>query len=184
MFFLQIAHASEVAVEATGQASEGLLASLGIDLPLFIFQLINFAIVVAILWFLILKPLTKTLAERQKIVDKSLADAQAAATKLNNAEEEKRDIIVKTRAEAEEIMARAEKQGELARTQADAKAKEQAEKILTEAKKVILEEKNKMLIDLKNQTVDLITAVAEKILAEKMTEAKDKKMIEEQLKKI
>jgi F-type H+-transporting ATPase subunit b len=182
--FIETVYASEAAVEVTEKASSGLLASLGIDLPLFIFQLINFAIVVAILWFLILKPLTKTLAERQKIVDKSLADAQAAAAKLNTAEEEKKAMLIKTRAEAEEIMARAEKQGELARTQAETKAKEQAEKILAEAKKVILEEKNKMLVDLKNQTVDLVTAVAEKILAEKMTEAKDKKMIEEQLKKI
>lgn len=182
--FIKTAYASEAVVETAEQASEGIFASLGIDLSLFIFQLINFAIVVVILWFLILKPLTKVLAKRQKIIDKGLTDAEVAATKLSKAEEEKKDIIIKTRAEAEEIMARAEKQGELARSHSEIMAKEQAEKILAESKKVILEEKNKMLSDIKNQTVDLVVAVAEKLLAEKMTEAKDKKMIEEQLKKI
>ncbi|MEK9158891.1 MAG: ATP synthase F0 subunit B, partial [Patescibacteria group bacterium] len=74
--FIETVYASEEAAEAAGQVSEGLLASLGINLPLFIFQLINFAIVAVILWFLILKPLTKKLAERQKMIDDSISNAE------------------------------------------------------------------------------------------------------------
>ena len=52
------------------------LASLGINPTLFVFQLINFAIVATIIWYLILKPLTKKMTERAKLIDESLDNAK------------------------------------------------------------------------------------------------------------
>ncbi|MCX6778657.1 MAG: ATP synthase F0 subunit B, partial [Candidatus Magasanikbacteria bacterium] len=74
MNFIEIAHASEAPTELTEttEQSGGVLGSLGINGQLFVFQLINFILVAAILWFLILKPLTKKMAERKKIIDESL----------------------------------------------------------------------------------------------------------------
>ena len=61
---------TEVTHEAA--AEESVAASLGLNTQLFGFQLLNFAVVGLIVWFLILKPLTKKMAERQQIINESL----------------------------------------------------------------------------------------------------------------
>lgn len=182
--FIDIAYASEATVEASETASEGLLASLGINLPLFIFQLINFAIVAVILWFLILKPLTKKLAERQKMIDESINNAERATKQLAEAETEKRALMTKTRAEAEMLISKVEKQAAELKEEAAQNAKRQAEKVLAETKKVIEEEKNKMFAEVRKQTVELVVEATQKIIGEKITSEKDKKLIEEAVKNL
>ena len=182
--FIETVYAAEEAAEATGQASEGLLASLGINLPLFIFQLINFAIVAVILWFLILKPLTKKLAERQKMIDESIRNAERAAKQLEDAETEKRALMTKARAEAEALVSKVEKQAAELKEEAAQNAKHQTEKVLAETKKVIEEEKYKMFTEIKKQTAELVMEATKKILNEKMTSEKDKKLIEDSLKNL
>ena len=70
-------------------SDKGTLSSLGINGTLFIFQLINFAIVALILWYLILKPITKKMSERQKMIDDGIDNAKKiedniAVFSLNN----------------------------------------------------------------------------------------------------
>ena len=182
--FIETVYAAEEAAEATEQASEGLLASLGINLPLFIFQLINFAIVAVILWFLILKPLTKKLAERQKLIDESISNAERATKQLEEAETEKRALIAKARAESELLLSKVEKQAAELKEEAAQNAKRQAEKVLAETKKVIEEEKNKMFTEVRKQTVELVIEATQKIIGEKITSEKDKKLIEEAVKNL
>lgn len=182
--FIETVYAAEEAAEATSQASEGLLASLGINLPLFIFQLINFAIVAVILWFLILKPLTKKLAERQKMIDESISNAERATKQLEEAETEKRALMTKARAESELLLSKVEKQAAELKEEAAQNAKRQAEKVLAETKKIIEEEKNKMFAEVRKQTVELVVEATQKIIGEKITSEKDRKLIEESLKSL
>ena len=84
------AETAEVAVEGhttVASPNESVAASLGLNGQLFIFQLINFAIVAAIVWFLILKPLSKKLEERKKIIDNSLDKAKEIDSNLQMAEQ-------------------------------------------------------------------------------------------------
>src|SRR3989338_354343 len=74
--------------EETG-ADVGVLASLGLNGQLFTFQLINFAVVAVIIWFLILKPLTKkskkvqeNLTKAERDYQKKIDDAKSAAGKI------------------------------------------------------------------------------------------------------
>ncbi|MBI2636919.1 MAG: hypothetical protein HYW81_01875, partial [Parcubacteria group bacterium] len=69
MSLIDTVYASE---GVTAGAPGGLLDSFGLDPRLFLLQLANFIIVAIILWFLILKPLTKKLSERQKVIEDSL----------------------------------------------------------------------------------------------------------------
>src|SRR3989344_6652802 len=101
MFFLIdiVRAASETAAEAVPQT--GLLGSLGINSTLFIFQLINFIVVAVILWFLILKPLTKKMAERQRIIDESLDNAKKVGENLEKSEADYQKRLKQARLEAE-----------------------------------------------------------------------------------
>ncbi len=189
MNFIDIAYASETAavsqlaeLETAGEA--GLMASLGLDGRLFAFQLINFAIVAAILWFLVLKPLVKKLTERQKMIDEGLDNAKKAREQMERSEIDYRAKISEAKKSAQEILEKTAKDAKTLSENLKIKAKREIENLAEQAKKNILKEKDEMMTGLKGETANLIVAALEKILNEKMTGEKDKKMIEEAMKTI
>lgn len=181
--FIDIAYASETVAEtAETTAESGLMASLGLDGRLFAFQLINFAIVAAILWFLILKPLVKKLTERQKMIDDGLDNAKKAQEQMERSEVDYRAKISEAKKEAQTILEKTEKDAKTLSENLKNKAKQEIEAMAEQAKKIILKEKDEMMTGLKGETANLIVAALEKILGEKVAGEKDKKMIEEALK--
>ena len=172
-------HASSEAAAEAAAGQTGILASLGLDLKLFIFQLINFIIVAVILWFMILKPLVKKLAERQKVIDESLDNAKKVQDNLERSEQDYHQRLKEARAEAEKILERAGAESSGLAEEIKAKAKKEIEALVGQAKANIQREKEEMAAGLKRETADLVALALEKILAEKMTGERDKKMIGE-----
>lgn len=185
MNFIDIAYASETTAEVAETAGEtGVLASLGLDGRLFAFQLINFAIVAIILWFLVLKPLVKKLTERQKLIDAGLDNAKKAQEQMERSEVDYRAKISEAKKEAQTILEKTTKDAKTLSENLKTKAKQEIETLAEQAKKNILKEKDEMMTGIKGETADLIVAALEKIIGEKMTNEKDKKMIEEAMKNI
>ena len=167
-----------------GQTEEGLLASLGLNGQLFAFQLLNFAIVALILWFLILKPLTKTLSERQKRIEESLDNAEKVEKNLKESEKKYQEKVDEAKVEANRIVEKASLAAEKTGVTLKEKAKQEIEQLVKQAKKNIEIEKQEMIEGLKKETVDLVVLALEKVLSEKIDEKGDKKLVEEALKKI
>lgn len=188
MNFIDIALASETAseetVEPTGTASTGPLADLGINSTLFIAQLINFTLVAVILWFLILKPLTKKMAERQKMIDDSIDNAKRIQDNLNKSEKEYQTRIDLAKVEANKIIEKAMNDALLVTDETKIAAKKEIELLVLQARKSIKSEKDSMKTELKEETVNFLILALEKILGENMNSAKDKKMIEDTLQKL
>lgn len=185
MNLFDIAYASEAAAKATETAGEtGMMASLGLDGRLFVFQLINFAIVTVILWFLVLKPLIKKLIERQKLIDEGLDNAKKAQERMERGEIDYRAKMSEAKKEAQIILEKTKKDAETLSENLKVRAKQEIESLAEQAKKNILKEKEEMMIGLKGETANLIVVALEKILGEKMTSEKDKKMIEEAIKNL
>ncbi len=184
MNFIDIAYASsEAAAEVAEKATDaGLLASLGINVNLLIFQFINFGIVVAILWFLILKPLVKTLGDRQKKIDESLRNAEKIQRNLDKSEKDYQTRIDKAKVEANKILERANAETTVVTEEMKNKAKKEIEQLVDHAKKNIRLEKEAMVAGLKKETGELVVAAVEKILSEKMDSKKDKELIENAIK--
>ena len=65
-----------------------LIETFHIDVKLIIAQIINFAIVFSVLYWLAFKPLAKVMAERSGKIEKSLLDAKKIEEKLSQAKEE------------------------------------------------------------------------------------------------
>jgi hypothetical protein len=86
MWLLDAAHASEVEITTTEASSEGVLHSLGIDTSWIISQGISFIMIACIIWFLILKPVTKKMSERQKTIDDSLKNADEIEKRLTKSQ--------------------------------------------------------------------------------------------------
>ncbi len=165
-----------------GAADEGLAASLGINAQLFAFQLLNFAVVAAIIWFLILKPLTDKLEERKKIIDESLDNAKEVETKLTMSEKKYQERIDEAKVEANALIEKAHGESKKMAEDMKTRAQDEVEKLVAQAKKNIGTEKEAMIEAVKKESADMIVAALEKVLNEKMDGATDKKIIEDSLK--
>lgn len=184
-YFIQNVYASteEAVVEhTTASSSESVAASLGLNAQLFVFQLINFAIVAVIIWFLILKPLTKTLNERKKLIDESLDKAKEVDANLQMSQVKFQEKLDEAKVEANKIIEKAHGEAEQLGVSMKEKAKKEIELLIDQAKRNIQIEKDEVMEGIKKETVNLIISAVEKILDEKLDGDKDKKLIEESLK--
>jgi len=155
-----------------------LLEKLGIDWRLLIAQLINFVVLLGVLYKFAYKPLLKLLQDRSEKIEKSLADAKRIEEHLGAAQKEQRRIIADAEREAskvrEEAIARAEKQGEelLERT------RHQAEDIIAKAKQQIEAHKRQMVSDAQTELAGLVTTACEKVLSDVMDQNIERRLAE------
>lgn len=165
----------------TSQATEvdqGVFATLGLQPTLFAFQLLNFLVVLFIVWFLILKPLTKKLDERKKIIDESLDQAKEIETKMGMAERLAREKTAEAATVGDQIVARSHEEARAVAEKMKGEAKHEIAQLVGQAKAQLEEEKTQTIAQLRRETGALAVAVAEKILAEKIDAQKDAEIIQ------
>jgi F-type H+-transporting ATPase subunit b len=174
-FFIATAHAQKAAASASPTAAFNLNAQL------FLAQLINFAIVLFILWKWVFTPVAKKLQERTDRIEKAMADA-------NSTEKEKQEFAVwkqqemsKARQEASSIVTAAQSDANKAKDDILHQTKDEQQKLIDQAKKQIEQEKNSQLQSAKAELADLITNATEKILRQKLDPKKDGELIKESL---
>ncbi len=159
-----------------------ILELFGINWKLMLAQIINFAIVVGVLWWFALKPLTKTMKERNKEIEKGLADAQKSAERLAEVEKIVNDKIKESKFDADVILNEAKKQAEANRQIDLEKTKKEIDSLFIKAKEQIKSEKIAMLDEVKADVGKMIVIALEKILSQGLTKEIDKKYIDKVLK--
>lgn len=127
-------------------------------------QVITFLIGMAILWKIAWGPITKILREREETITRTLKNAEEAK---NNAEalrakyeSELNNIAEKFRSE----LARAEKEGILAREKIIALAQEEAKGLVEKAKLYMEEEKAKLKNEMEREVARLSLLAADRLL--------------------
>lgn len=172
------------AYAADSSSASGPVQMFGLDWKLFIAQLVNFSIVLFVLWKWVFGPLGQKLSERTEKIEKSLAQARDIEQQHREAQEQKIAELEKTRKEAAEIIARAEKLAQQSKAEILAEARESAEKIAAQNKVQLEDQKAKMLREIKEEAANLVVMATEKILREKLDPKKDEKIIKEALKNL
>jgi F-type H+-transporting ATPase subunit b len=89
---------------------ESILATLGLNLPAFLWHSANFLLLLFLLWRVLYKPVTGMLDERARRVRESLERAEEVRRQAEQAEADRKTLLAETRREAEQIRARAEEQ--------------------------------------------------------------------------
>ncbi|NCP17055.1 ATP synthase F0 subunit B [Candidatus Kuenenbacteria bacterium CG_4_9_14_3_um_filter_39_14] len=161
-----------------------ILKLFGIDWKLMLAQLVNFAVVIAVLWFFALKPLTKMMRERNKEIEKGLDDARQAEARLTEVEKLVNDKIKETKFDADIILNEARKEAEKAKSAAAEKTKKEIEAMIEKAKKQLASEKRAMISEVKGEVGEMIVRALEKILSRGLTKEMDKKYIDQTLKEL
>ncbi|MFA5359088.1 MAG: F0F1 ATP synthase subunit B [Patescibacteria group bacterium] len=163
---------------------ESLIETFHLDVKLVIAQLVNFVIVLLVLWFFALKPLLKTMNERSAKIEKSLRDAQEIEERVKSSKKEREEKIAEIKRESLEILAQTQVQAEENRKETINKTKEDVAKLVNQGKEQLAAEKDKMVSAAKTEVADLVVAVTKKVLGSALTKDIDKKVIEDAIEKI
>ena len=155
----------------------GVAASLGLDWKLFIAQLVNFSVILFIVWKWVYNPLAKAMDERAGKIEQGIKDAEEGTKLKETAEEEKQNLIVEARKQSKEIIEKAESDAKVRQEEMIGKAKAEVQRVVTEGKQRLRDEQDIMIQDAKERVAELVVAATEKVLREKVDASKDAALV-------
>jgi F-type H+-transporting ATPase subunit b len=154
------------------------------DPGLFIWTILTFLVLVALLARFAWGPLLKALEGRQAMIAKSLDDAQRAKQELERLQKESTQIVMSARVEAEAIVARSRSDAEQLREEIKQKSRAEAAAIVKNAEKQIQLETARALQQIRHEAVELSVTIASKILQRNVSKEDNEGLIEETLKQV
>jgi F-type H+-transporting ATPase subunit b len=155
------------------------MAALGINLGFFIFQVLNFTIVLVLLYAWAYKPIINALENRKKKIAQGMEDARVAAEARANAEKEAREIIAKAQAEANHKVREATERAEVAAREVMVEAEIAATKAREDALAEAAQERDRMLADVRGQIASLAMAATQRLIGEALDKERQHKLIDD-----
>lgn len=165
-------------------AEPNFIGTLGLNWKLFLAQLINFGIVIFVLWKWVFKPVTSALEARRKRIEESVEKAEDIEKRWQGIEGQKVEELKKAKLEAQGILKQTTEVAEKTKVEIVAEARTEAQKILNAAQQSMAREKQEMMQEMREEVGSLTVMAAEKIMREKMDEKKDRELIEGVLKSL
>lgn len=156
---------------------DSLIETFHIDLGLLVAQMINFAIVIYVLYFFALKPLMKIMEERSKKIEKSIDEAKKIEEKLKQTDMDYKEAMSNAKKEANLIMEKASAQAEEKREEMLKKAKLEIGSVINEEKAKMQTEKAEVLKELKKEVAEMVVSSLEKVLDKNLDDKTDKELI-------
>ena len=155
--------------------------ALGINLPGLIAQIINFTLLLGILYLVLYKPILRMLDQRSQRIQESLDAADRMQQESAQAEEEVKKQIDAAREEGRNIVGQATQVAERVREDARTQARTEAEAILTRAQAEIQRERDQAVEELRSQFAEMTIAAAERVINASLDSDEHRRLIEEVL---
>lgn len=154
------------------------------DPGLFIWTIVTFLVLLALLAKFAWRPLLQALDSRQELIRKSLDDAQQAKLELERLQHESAQIIRQARVDAESIIASSRSDAERLREEMRQKARAEGDSIVRNAERQIQVETERALQQIRHEAVDLSVMIASKIIQRNLSKEDNEKLIDEALKQV
>jgi F-type H+-transporting ATPase subunit b len=164
--------------------SAGIAATLGLNYKLFLAQLVNFGLIVLVIWKFVYGPLIKAMDERTSKIDQGLKDAAEAKSMLANTEAEREKVITESRLKAKEIIEAAETDGKKRQDEMVSRAKAEVERVVAEGKQRLRDQETAMIEEAKSELSELVLKATEKVTGEKMDPSKDGELVKKALENV
>jgi F-type H+-transporting ATPase subunit b len=152
------------------------------DPGLFIWTILTFLVLVALLARFAWRPLLQALETRQATIAQSLDDAQRARQDLERVQREGAQMMAAARTEAESLIARSRSDAEALREELKQKARSEAAAIVKNAERQIQLETARAVQQIRHEAVDLSVSIASKILRRQVSREDNEALIQEALK--
>lgn len=173
----------ESTLEEAGGIS-GVIHTFGVRGDLFAAQLLNFLIVLAVLWKFAYKPIMKILHDREETIAESLKNAERIEKRLEEATAEKEAVMAEARKEAQALILKANEEMEKRKVEMSEAAKKEVARIIEKGKEELEAQQAAMLMEARKDLVEIAVKAAAKILTEGMDEKKSKSLAEEVVRKL
>jgi F-type H+-transporting ATPase subunit b len=154
------------------------------DPGLFIWTILTFLVLVALLAKFAWRPLLEALETRQNAIRKSLDDAQQAKHELERLNAESAQIIARARQEADAIITQSRSDGDRLRAEIRQKARGEADLIVKNAERQIQLETSRALEQIRHEAVELSVMIASKIIQRNLTREDNEHLIDEALRQV
>ena len=154
------------------------------DPGLFIWTIITFLVLLALLAKFAWRPLLAALESRQDAIKKSLEDADRAKQELARLQQESAKMIEQARIDADAIVAKTRSDADRLRDELKTKAKEEADAILRNAEQQIQLQTRQALQQVRHEVADIAVLIASRVLERNLAKEDNDRLIDETLKQI
>jgi len=156
--------------DESGNAVTHLMDTFGVQSNLLIAQIINFCLVSYVLYRFAIKPVLKTVEERQKKISEGLQYAEEMKAQLVSAEKERLELLRKAQDEAQSLFTRTKQECEIY-LQVQKKATDQKiEQMVKQAQGGIATERQNMLSEVRAEIASLVVSTTERLLKDVLTD--------------
>lgn len=158
-----------------------LLQSFGIEGKLLLWQVINFGVLLVVLWYVLYKPLRKVMHDREHAVRQSLQRAETLERESKEKQDSLRQEMETQRKELADVHTQALAQQETMRKEMKTRAEEDARKIVDDARRAVAAEKASILTSLEGDVKSLAVELAGKILEKEVDPKTEEKLLNDAL---
>jgi F-type H+-transporting ATPase subunit b len=148
---------------------------------LMVFTLLVFGISLLLLWRLAFPAISEALEKRQKLIEESIDSAQRTRQEADELLAEYRERLKEARAQAEEIVARSRKAGEVHERESLEQARKTREELLEQTRRDIEAETNRAIQEIRREVADLTVAATERVTRKTLNEEDQRRLVEEAL---
>ena len=154
------------------------------DPGLFIWTIVTFLVLLALLAKFAWRPLLQALESRQERIRKSLEDAERARQELERLQQESAKMMQQARIEAESIVTQTRADAERLREELKQKAKDEADNILRNAQQQIQLQTRQAIQQIRHEVADIAVLLTSKLLERNIAKEDNKRLIDDTLKQI
>ena len=158
------------------------MEGLGINLPSLLAQLINFIILMGILYLVAYKPIMRMLDERAGRIRESMEQTEKIKQQAEDAEAEFKKQIAAASKQGQQVIDRAARTAEEIRQKARREAEGEAETLLTRARAEIRRERDEVVDELRREFADITILAAGKVIDRSLDKEAHRQVIDKVLK--
>jgi F-type H+-transporting ATPase subunit b len=151
------------------------------DVGLMIWTLVVFVIAMYILSKAAFPRIQEALDKRQQAIEDAIDTAERTRTEADKLLQEYRERLTAARQQADDIVARARKTAENNEAESVAEAKRKREEMMAATRRDIQQETRRAIQEIRNEVADLTVLATEKVTRKTLTDADQKRLVEEAL---
>jgi F-type H+-transporting ATPase subunit b len=171
-------------VMAATESEDGLNPLVRVVPGLMIWTILAFVVAMLVLRKYAWPQITRILDQRQHQIEESIDAADRTRKEADELLAEYRQRLADARAQADEIVAKAERAGEVAEREALDAAKTKREELLEQTKRDIEAETQRALQEIRREVADLTVAATEKVTRKTLDPSDQQRLVEEALREL
>ena len=154
------------------------------DPGLYIWTILTFLVLLALLAKFAWGPLLEALEKRQDVIRKSLDDARLAREELAQVKTEAQRLLAEARTEAQDIVSRTRSDAARFADEMKVKARADADALVKRAERDIEMQVSRAMENIRRETVELSVAIASKILRRDISREDNERLMQDTLKEM